>query len=88
MMPRANDFSSRGNPAKIKSAAMTTPDGYAVEMMISFRFSKGRAGAKIGFDLQVNDDPGSGRRESFGKWNDPTNESFRNTAGFGTLVFE
>ncbi len=83
-----NNFSSRGNPATITSAAKVGGDGYLIEVKIPFRFVKGAAGVKLGFDLQINDDPGSGRRESYSKWNDPTNESFRNTSGFGTLVLE
>jgi endo-1,4-beta-xylanase len=82
------DFSSRGYPAKYASAQAITPDGYTVEVKIPFQFIKPAPGVKIGFDLQINDDPGSGRRESYAKWNDPTNESFRNTAGFGTLILE
>ena len=83
-----NDFSSRGNPAKIVSAVSITPDGYAVEAAIPFRFVRPKPGTKIGFDLQINDDQGKGRRASLSKWNDPTNESYRNTSGFGTLVLK
>ncbi|MBN2354230.1 MAG: endo-1,4-beta-xylanase [Spirochaetales bacterium] len=83
-----NDFSSRGNPAKIVSAVAVTSDGYAVEAAIPFRFALPKPGTKIGFDLQINDDQGKGRRESYSKWNDPTNESYRNTSGFGTLVLK
>lgn len=83
-----NEFSSRGNAAKIKSAAVKSKDGYYVEVMIPFQTIKGKAGTKIGFDLQINDDSGSGKRDSISKWNDPTNESYRNTSGFGTLSLE
>jgi len=83
-----NDFSSRGNPAKIVSAVSITSDGYAVEAAIPFRFVRSKPGTKIGFDLQINDDQGKGRRASLSKWNDPTNESYRNTSGFGTLVLK
>jgi endo-1,4-beta-xylanase len=76
------------DPAKIVSAPAVTADGYVIEVKIPFRFIKPKPGTKIGFDLQINDDPGSGRRESYAKWNDPTNESFRNTSGFGTLILE
>ncbi len=83
-----NEFSSRGNAAKIKSKAVVIKDGYNVEVKIPLQFIKGSTGTKIGFDLQINDDSGSGQRDSISKWNDPTNESYRNTSGFGTLVFE
>lgn len=83
-----NEFSSRGNAANIKSVAVVSKDGYYVEVMIPLQTIKGAAGTKIGFDLQINDDSGSGSRSSISKWNDPTNESYRNTSGFGTLIFE
>jgi len=78
--------SSGGNPAKSTSVAMVTKTGYDVEVAIPWRFVKPASGVAIGFDLQINDDDGSGSRTSYAKWNDPTNESFRNTSGFGTLV--
>ncbi len=81
-----NFFSSRGNPAKFSSATKVVEGGYVVEVAIPFRFVKPKAGIVIGFDLQVNDDGGAGTRTSYAKWNDPTNESFRNTSGFGRLV--
>ncbi|HEY1406776.1 MAG TPA: sugar-binding protein, partial [Spirochaetota bacterium] len=83
-----NEVSVNGFPSKIKSAAIKKKDGYYVEMMIPFNTIKPAAGTTIGFDLQINDDPGDGKRGSIAKWNDPTNESYRNTSGFGTLVLE
>jgi endo-1,4-beta-xylanase len=82
-----NEFSYRGNPAKIKSKTATTKDGYNVEIMIPFQFIQPGVDSKIGFDLQINDDNGDGKRSSIAKWNDATNESYRNTSGFGTLIF-
>jgi hypothetical protein len=79
---------SRGFPATITSVPAVTADGYQIEVKTPFQSIKGRPGPKIGFDLQVNDDPGSGRRETIATWNDPTNESFKNTAGFGTLILK
>jgi endo-1,4-beta-xylanase len=81
-----NQFSFRGYPAQFASAAKVTEGGYIVEIAIPFRFVKPEPGIALGFDLQVNDDDGSGNRTSFAKWNDPTNESFRNTSGFGKLL--
>ena len=83
-----NEFSFLGNPSKIKSTSVITKDGYNIEVMIPFQTIKGKSGIKIGFDLQINDDSGSGKRDSIAKWNDPTNESYRNTSGFGTLILE
>jgi len=77
-----------GYPSKIKSKAKKVKGGYVVEMMIPFSTIKPAAGIQIGFDLQINDDPGTGKRGAIAKWNDPTNESYRNTSGFGTLVLE
>ena len=34
---------------------------------------------KIGFDSQINDDDGSGKRDPIVKWNNPTGESYRKT---------
>jgi len=81
-----NQFSFRGNPAAFESATKLTGEGYNVEIRIPFRFAKPESGLALGFDLQVNDDNGSGARTSYAKWNDPTNESFRNTSGFGKLL--
>ena len=83
-----NEFSYRGNPAKYKSKTVITKDGYNVEVMIPFQFIKPSIGTKIGFDFQINDDSGTGNRSSISKWNDPTNESYRNTSGFGTIILE
>ena len=83
-----NEFSSRGNPGDFVSAAAKTAEGYLIEFSVPFRYAKPASGVKLGFDLQINDDSGVGRRTSYCKWNDPTNETFRNTSGFGTLILE
>jgi len=62
--------------------------GYILEVMIPFTSIKGKSGVKIGFDLQINDDAGNGSRSTITKWNDPTNDSYQNTSGFGTLILE
>jgi endo-1,4-beta-xylanase len=82
-----NGYSDKGAVAKITSKTAKTAAGYDVEVKIPLQKIQGVEGTKIGFDLQINDDPGTGVRDSYSKWNDPTNESFRNTSGFGTLVF-
>jgi hypothetical protein len=58
--------------------------GYIVEACIKI---KTEAGKKIGFDAQVNNDPGSGFRGSIAKWNDATNNTWEDTAGVGELEF-
>jgi len=82
-----NQFSSRGYPAKMTSVPVITKTGYNIEVMIPLQSIKGAEGVAIGFDLQINDDTGAGTRDAITKWNDSTNESFRNTSGFGTLIF-
>jgi endo-1,4-beta-xylanase len=67
------------------TAAAVTDSGYIVEIVINFQTIKGSQGSVLGFDLQVNDDFGDGARSSIAKWNDPTNESWRNTSGLGIL---
>ena len=62
---------------------MTKVDGgYIVEASIKL---KTEAGKKIGFDAQVNNDPGTGSRGSIAKWNDATNDTFESLAGVGVL---
>jgi endo-1,4-beta-xylanase len=83
-----NEVSTAGQAAAIKSAAVVTTDGYDVELMIPFQTIKPSSGTSLGFDLQINDDSGTGTRTSIAKWNDPTNESYRDTSGFGTLILK
>lgn len=56
--------------------------GYIVEACIKI---KAEAGKKIGFDVQVNNDPGSGFRGSIAKWNDATNNTWENMSDVGEL---
>lgn len=81
-------FGSTGSVDGFESAAQITEGGYAVEVKIPYRTITPQEGAAIGFDLQVNDDQGSGARDSISKWNDPTNNSWQSTAGFGVLSLE
>jgi endo-1,4-beta-xylanase len=80
-------FGSTGGVDGFESAAQIIEGGYAVEVKIPYRSLTPQDGTVIGFDLQVNDDQGSGARDSISKWNDPTNESWRSTAGLGVLIF-
>ena len=81
-------FGSTGTVEGFKSAAKIITGGYAVEVVIPFRTIKGAEGTIIGFDLQINDDQGNGKRDSITKWNDPSNDSWQSTAGFGVLTFK
>jgi endo-1,4-beta-xylanase len=73
-------------PEMIQSKAVRTKKGYLIEASFTFQTIKGSAGTKIGYELQINDDAdGSGIRKSVTKWNDPTNDSYKNTKGWGVL---
>jgi hypothetical protein len=80
-----NDKSFGGTPSKINSTVVVTKDGYNVEAAILLKVKKGAVGDKIGFDLQINNDAGSGKRDSISKWSDPTNDSYKDTSRFGVL---
>ncbi|MBN1698557.1 MAG: endo-1,4-beta-xylanase [Spirochaetales bacterium] len=80
-------FGSTGSVKGFQSAARIIDGGYAVEMIIPFRALIPEAGTTIGFDLQINDDQGSGKRDNISKWNDLTNDSWQSTAGYGVLEF-
>ncbi|MFK7765678.1 MAG: family 16 glycoside hydrolase [Mariniblastus sp.] len=69
-----------------KSAVTKTETGYIVEACIKLNTRDGlKAGSKIGFDAQVNNDTGTGQRSSTTKWNDDSNQSFENLSDAGTL---
>jgi endo-1,4-beta-xylanase len=83
-----NNKPSWGGGAKLdyfRSVTVITDTGYLIELEIDFQNVTGKAGMQMGLDLQVNDDFGDGKRSSISKWNDPTNESWRNTSGWGVL---
>jgi endo-1,4-beta-xylanase len=65
-----------------KSKVTKVDGGYIVEAAIKL---KAEAGKKIGFDAQVNNDPGTGFRGSIAKWNDVTNNTYESLADVGVL---
>ena len=69
---------------KYTSKTTKVDGGYIVEARIKL---KAAAGKKIGFDLQVNNDPGNGSRGSIAKWNDATNSTWEDMSGIGVLEF-
>lgn len=75
-----------GQQKVLKFAVNKSDDGYLVEMSIAWRYLKPNTGSKIGIDFQVNDDPGTGRRAAILKWSDESDESWRDTSRFGTLL--
>ena len=72
-----NDDSENFNSSVVK-----VKGGYVVEARIKMDT---KAGKKIGFDLQVNNDAGEGLRQSTMKWNDSTNETYQSVEDLGEL---
>jgi hypothetical protein len=81
--PDGNESSGSENDlSTYKSVVTKTENGYIVEVCIDL---KGKVGKKIGFDVQVNNDPGDGRRMSAMKWNDASNDTYFDMSNAGTL---
>ena len=72
----------------IKAKAKKIDGGYLVEMSVKLSHAKREIGTKMGLDLQINDDPGTGSRGGISKWNHPENDSYQSTSNFGTVVLE
>lgn len=72
----------------IKAVAKKTETGYRVEMSVKLSHAKKEAGTKMGLELQINDDPGTGSRGGISKWNHPENDSYMSTSDFGTVVLK
>jgi len=71
-----------------KAATKKTDDGYIVEMAVKIAHAELKPGTKLGIDFQVNNDPGTGQRESVTKWNYLENDSWESAADFGTLILK
>lgn len=78
-------FGSNGEDGKFASAVKLVKGGYVVEMAIPFRTIKPAKDLIVGFEAQINDGDGTGIRQGISKWNDPTDNSYRNTLNWGTL---
>ncbi len=63
-----------------------TENGYLVEMAVPFTELIPSLGAKIGFEMQINDDNGSGSRTGIVCWNSATGESWQYTDVLGTVT--
>lgn len=74
------------NPNKIQAQVLRTGSGYDIELAIPWLKSAPYLNRSIGFEAQLNDDPGTGRREGIRKWNLATNDAWHDPAGFGSLV--
>ncbi|WP_051585735.1 endo-1,4-beta-xylanase [Caldanaerobius polysaccharolyticus] len=60
--------------------------GYTVQAAIPLGDVNPQVGAKIGFDVRVNDDKGSGTVDSIAVWNDYSNAQDVSTAYYGDLT--
>ncbi len=81
-------FGTNGNSKLFKSAARVTDTGYVVEVAVPLNKVPGAAGNEVGFDVQVNEDDGSGRRTAIRCWNDVTNTNYMSTKNFGTIYLK
>ncbi|MCL6457695.1 MAG: endo-1,4-beta-xylanase [Gorillibacterium sp.] len=59
--------------------------GYRMEAAIKWNMIIPQVGHVLGFDVQVNDDPGIGTRNSVAMWNNETDMGWVDTSGFGMV---
>ena len=69
----------------LQAAVAKTDIGYIVEMAIRVNKAELKPGAKLGLELQVNDDHDSGTRDAIAKWHHTEDDSWEDTSNFGTL---
>jgi hypothetical protein len=60
--------------------------GYIVEMAIKLKTAP-KPGVSMGFDAQVNDDPGTGSRQGVMIWQDKSDNTWQSMAKTGLLGF-
>ncbi|WKV08626.1 endo-1,4-beta-xylanase [Thermoanaerobacterium sp. CMT5567-10] len=60
--------------------------GYVVQLAIPIEDINPALNDKIGFDIRINDDEGSGNIDAITVWNDYTNSQDTNTSYFGDIV--
>ncbi len=84
----ANGISGVGSidQRSVRHATQGTDTGYRVELSIAPSSAQLKAGVQIGFEAQVNDDPGIGARRAVMKWHQADDRSWKDTSKFGTLV--
>ena len=68
-----------------ESAFLLTANGYNMEMFIPFLHLAPVIGDRVGFDIQISDDPGTGDRESMAAWSDYENIAYMDTSVLGTV---
>jgi len=69
----------------LQTAVQVTDTGYIVEAALPYNLKETTDASVLGFDIQVNDDQGSGGRDSISNWNDLTGKGYLSTASFGRL---
>ncbi|MGF6352364.1 endo-1,4-beta-xylanase [Paenibacillus sp. 4624] len=79
-------FAGSASPGRLQSAVKKTSKGYQVEAKIRFQSLVPKEGQVMGFELQINDNQGNNNK-STAKWNDLTNDSWKNTSQYGILTF-
>ncbi|MCI7804555.1 MAG: endo-1,4-beta-xylanase [Oscillospiraceae bacterium] len=68
-----------------KTAAKVTEVGYVVEVAIPHTIKEFEPNQVVGYDVQINDDNGEGKRTGIANWSDLTGQGYINTSGFGVL---
>lgn len=68
-----------------KTAAKVVDGGYVVEVAIPHSITGFKMGQVVGFDVQINDDNGAGKRTGIANWSDLTGQGYINTSNFGVL---
>jgi endo-1,4-beta-xylanase len=82
------DLSGQGegyDESNLTAATSKTDDGYIVEMSVRATETDLKPAAKLGLELQVNDDHNSGSRDAVAKWYHVKDDSWESTSNFGTL---
>nr|WP_154983281.1 endo-1,4-beta-xylanase [Paenibacillus xylanexedens] len=79
-------FAGSASPGRLQSAVKKTSKGYQVEARIRLQSLVPKEGQVMGFELQINDNQGNNNK-STAKWNDLTNDSWKNTSQYGILTF-
>lgn len=82
---RVANFGPNSRIPGFEAAATTSGTNYIIEMKIPFTVITPATGMILGFDAQIND-ARNGARVGIAKWNDPTNESYLDTSGWGEIM--
>ncbi len=78
---------TNGKGENLISAVKHTSDGYIVEAAIKINVNPPKSGVSVGFDVQINDDDGSGKCVSIAKWSDETTSTNKDTTRFGSIDY-